>query len=83
MKEINEDTNDYGYTISFKCPRHKKCLAWRKFKMEVPWITYITLPDGTIVATGAPVEDLQYGNYLSKQMKRRCNLCKKRKINGR
>ena len=79
MEETNADGNDYRYTLSFKCTKRNKCLAWTRLKAEVPWITYDTMSDGTVVATGDTIRTLQYGKYLRKLIQRSCILCIKRK----
>ncbi len=77
MKETSTDEKYHEYTLSFKCTERKKCLAWKRFKANVPWIAYEILSDGTVVATGATIKTLQYGKYLRKQIRRSCILCMK------
>lgn len=77
------DTNDYTYTLSFKCSECHKCLAWIRLKKALPWLAYETLSDGTLVVTGDILKDLQYGRHLRKQLLRNCAVCKKRKQKSR
>jgi len=76
--EYVED-NDYRYSLVLGCSGYTKCLVRNNLKREFPWVVYVELPDGTVVATGSVIKDLKYSSPASRKIKRWCKLCKSRR----
>lgn len=71
------EDNDAKFSVSFGCPGKKKCLAWIKLKMQMPWLVHVKTQDGTTIVTGDTIRVLKYGSFTSKMIKRTCALCRK------